>query len=150
MNTPRYEFDATNTPRVTKITSYEVIRSELEDLPQTWCPALLFVLVKTCVRKKVFQPGGLENIVKRAQEEGMKPKDTARSSTYALEAGGFLHIDRQIMPIGQHLREASNWLCECGERAHCSEKWRWNGTNWEHHHGYPIGHVEAKDTRKTI
>lgn len=49
--------------------SYGEIRELLENLPNTWCPALLFVLVKTCVRKKVFQPGGLENIVKRAQEE---------------------------------------------------------------------------------
>lgn len=29
----------------------------------------------------------------------MKPKDTPRASTYALKGGGFLHIDRLIMPI---------------------------------------------------
>lgn len=31
----------------------------------------------------------------------MKPKQTKRSSTYALANGGFLHIDRQIMPLAK-------------------------------------------------
>ncbi len=29
----------------------------------------------------------------------MKPKQTRRASTYALKGGGFLHIDRLIIPI---------------------------------------------------
>lgn len=29
----------------------------------------------------------------------MKPKVTRHSATYALEGGGFLHIDKAIMPI---------------------------------------------------
>jgi protein gp37 len=34
------------------------------------------------------------------------------------------------------------WRCECG--AWPDDTWRWNGERWEHHHGYPIGHVPAE------
>jgi hypothetical protein len=36
------------------------------------------------------------------------------------------------------------WRCSCGEfMVANSPAWRWNGFAWEHHHGYPIGHVVA-------
>lgn len=50
-------------------TGYSEIRSIIENLPNTWCPALLHALVKTCVRKHVFAEDGLLNIVKGAQKE---------------------------------------------------------------------------------
>ncbi len=36
-------------------------------------------------------------------------------------------------------------ISECGEKPNpMSPSWRFNGRRWEHHHGYPIGHVETK------
>ena len=39
------------------------------------------------------------------------------------------------------------WRCEqCGEAADpVSAHWRWTGEIWEHHHGYPAGHIPARN-----
>lgn len=43
------------------------------------------------------------------------------------------------------LPETNGWQCECGATPQPSDaSWRWSGSSWQHHHGYPIGHVDAK------
>lgn len=40
--------------------------------------------------------------------------------------------------------DPTEWLCDCGQRCDpMAAEWRWNGRDWEHHHGYPVGHVTA-------
>jgi len=37
------------------------------------------------------------------------------------------------------------WECECGAPLNkVGADFRWNGSAWEHHHGYPIGHVAMR------
>lgn len=52
----------------------------------------------------------------------------------------------QFIDEGHDLMEPSQWQCECGEKgdAMC----RWNGFAYEHHHGYPIGHVMMECSTK--
>jgi hypothetical protein len=40
------------------------------------------------------------------------------------------------------LPDYKGYVCECGDACDpLSSKWRWDGQNWQHFHGYPIGHV---------
>ena len=45
--------------------------------------------------------------------------------------------------IGEWIMEAREWLCECGARPFSGgmAHWRFDGENWQHYHGYPMGHV---------
>ncbi len=71
----------------------------------------------------------------------------------AINTGGSVWLIKTTEAIGQQLaawlEEAKEWKCECGETCDpASPKWRFNGLNWEHHHGYPIGHVEAERSER--
>lgn len=55
-----------------------------------------------------------------------------------------LYTHNQIETMPDSLINASDWICECGQSCKPnSGDWRWNGETWEHHHGYPMGHVPA-------
>jgi hypothetical protein len=46
--------------------------------------------------------------------------------------------------VGIQLPSTEGWQCDCGAKPEPSDpSWRWNGSFWEHHHGHPIGHVQA-------
>lgn len=40
------------------------------------------------------------------------------------------------------------WLCDCGFSGSADVllggDFRWNGSTWQHHHGYPVGHVDMR------
>jgi hypothetical protein len=53
-----------------------------------------------------------------------------------------------LLWIEKRLADAQEWVCECGQTCNPgSADWRWNGFAWEHHHGYPLGHVIATRER---
>ena len=46
---------------------------------------------------------------------------------------------------GPIIQSTEGWQCDCGATPEASSPdWRWSGCAWEHHHGYPIGHAQAK------
>lgn len=48
--------------------------------------------------------------------------------------------------LARLVRDAPNWKCTCCGKP-CdpvSPDWRWTGYRWEHHHGYPAGHIPAE------
>lgn len=65
---------------------YSEMRDMLENLPQTWCPALLATLVQTCVRKKVFAPGGMLSFVNSAKTEAEKQIKEPEAPAYDVRA----------------------------------------------------------------
>jgi len=49
--------------------SYEELVRELEQVPLTQLPSLLFKVIELCVQQQVFREGGLERMVARAKEK---------------------------------------------------------------------------------
>lgn len=48
------------------------------------------------------------------------------------------------------MEHAALWQCECGAVANAAHgDWRFNGKDWEHSHGYPVGHVVASKLETT-
>jgi hypothetical protein len=56
--------------------NYEKAKQAIQDLPQSWIPALLIELIQTAQEKKVFQPGRIHVFVKSVEqpEPVEKPK----------------------------------------------------------------------------
>ena len=52
----------------------------------------------------------------------------------------------QIERMAKFIEDSQKWKCPvCGESPEiASGRWRHAGSCWEHHHGYPVGHVAAE------
>jgi len=48
---------------------YEELEQQLQRVPLTWLPGLLYTLVTVCVRQQIFQEGGLVRTVLRAKQK---------------------------------------------------------------------------------
>jgi hypothetical protein len=61
---------------------------------------------------------------------------------------GMTQAEEYAARFKEWANEAHEWVCECGARCNLlSGDWRFNGKDWEHSHGYPLGHVAAKRER---
>lgn len=49
--------------------SYNELEEELENLPDTWYPAMIVVIVKAALSRPIFQRGGLERLVDKTIRE---------------------------------------------------------------------------------
>jgi hypothetical protein len=49
--------------------SYEQIKSEIKNAPETWLPGLLVCVIKTSLENNVFKPGGAARIAKEVEDE---------------------------------------------------------------------------------
>lgn len=48
--------------------SYEELKREIDAAPESHVPGLLIAVVRTAIKRQVFQPGGLEKVVARTIE----------------------------------------------------------------------------------
>lgn len=54
----------------------------------------------------------------------------------------YISYCQDMRGTGVLMADTEGVVCECGKKCDpSSSEWRWNGACWEHHHGYPIGHV---------
>lgn len=49
--------------------TYDELNSELQNLPQTWYPALLLVMVEAAISKRVFVRGGVTRFVHSIEDK---------------------------------------------------------------------------------
>jgi hypothetical protein len=65
--------------------------------------------------------------------------------------GAYQLSDAQLDKAMFRLGDGDEWECECGLKVQggdarcCQADMRWNGSAWEHHHEYPVGHVAMRN-----
>lgn len=53
--------------------TYSELKSELENAPKSWCPALLAILVEKCAKENVFVEDGLTRFVADVSRKSQEP-----------------------------------------------------------------------------
>ena len=83
----------------------------------------------------------LGNVFLGTTAENQKTADLRIPELLSCSGQRFLSVEPMLGPI-----QITKWLwvCDvCGESPLSGDfgRWRWDGVRWQHHHGYPVGHV---------
>lgn len=62
------------------ITEYEKLRSELQNLPLTWYPDLIRVIIQAAVKKGVFKVGGASRFLRECENTAQWSEPGERES----------------------------------------------------------------------
>jgi hypothetical protein len=60
-----------------QLPDYEVLTGWLQRVPLTWLPDLFFRICLACIMRGVFQEGGMDRMITRAQQQASDPDGSA-------------------------------------------------------------------------
>lgn len=103
--------------------SFEHLAAALTNMPQSWYPALLEVVVNSATAKNVFQTFGASNRVRRIECEIHKDKIATGLTSDVVSARAHLHVDT-MLELLTSLAEADTSMSDDVYAAHLATKQR--------------------------